>query len=413
MKPQDRIKVLIVGGLLLFFVLGAGAFVLNSQFLAPRVTRISVLQDELNKAELGEKEVEDAVPRLKEMQKLSLPPDQATSQQKYAAELETMLKDSGFSADKRSVLPKQLENRSNIPPSKRPPYTKLIFTVVAHGDLMSIVDFLDRFYRLPLLHRISNFRITRPLTVAQGQRQTELDFSITVEALIVEGAEKRDTLLPKGMAMSKRLARSSLSQYQSIAGRNIFFGPAARTDSSAYEIRDPDFDEKDFIKLTEITHCDLGTWATLYDQANRYDYLIAQQKDGTFKVDVSCYVKDRKLNLRSGKDLDVQDEHGESLAKYQVVRIDTVNLILRQNDQYFCLNPGDSIKDLKKPLTSQEVKDLGLTELPKKPEPEPKAEKKDAKPIDKPAKDAKPGSDSKPPEKIEVKKEIPANGENK
>jgi hypothetical protein len=218
MKPQDRIKVLIVGGLMLFFVLGAGAFILNSQFLAPRVTRINVLQDELNKAELAEQEVELAVPRLKEMQKLSLPPEQAWSQQKYAAELEAMLKDSQFPTDKTSVLPKALETRSNIPPSKRPPYTKLVFTVRAHGDLMSIVDFLDRFYRLPLLHRIANFRITRPLALAPGQRQTELDFDITVEALIVEGAEKRDTLLPKGVPVPKRLARSSLSQYQSIAG---------------------------------------------------------------------------------------------------------------------------------------------------------------------------------------------------
>ena len=409
MKPQDRVKVLIIGGVMLFFVLGAGAFMLNSQFLAPRELLIRKLQDDLNKAELGKQEVELAVPRLKEMQKLSLPPDQAWSQQKYGEMLEAMLKDSLFGADKYSVLPKQLESRSNLPPSKRPPYTKRIFVVVAHGELMSIVDFLDRFYRLPLLHRISNFRITRPLTVAAGQRQTELDFNITVEALIVEGAEKRDTLLPKGIANPKRLARSSLSQYQSIAGRNIFFGPPPRTDSSSTEARDEDFDERDFIKLTEITHCDKGTWATLYDQANRYDYLITEQKDGSFKVDVSFYAKDRKHVLRSGKDLDVQDERGESLAKYQVVRIDAVNLILRQNDNYFRFNPGDSIKDLKKPLSAQEVKDLGLTELPKKPDAGAKPDKKDAKP----AKDAKPDKESKPADKIDVKTEIPANGEKK
>ncbi|HLW66428.1 MAG TPA: hypothetical protein VKS79_14030, partial [Gemmataceae bacterium] len=201
MKPQDRIKVLILGGVMLFFVLGAGAFMLNSQFLAPRVLRIKTLQDDVSKSELARAEVVQAMPRLKEMQKLSLPADQALSQQRYQALLEGMLKDSLFPTDKTSVLPKALETRSNLPPSKRPPYTKLIFTVVAHGDLMSIVDFLDRFYRLPLLHRISNFRITRPLTVMVGQRQTELDFSITVEALIVEGAEKRDTLLPKGVAV--------------------------------------------------------------------------------------------------------------------------------------------------------------------------------------------------------------------
>jgi hypothetical protein len=413
MKPQDRIKVIVVGGVLLFFVLGAGAFMLNSQFLAPRVTKINALQDDVNKAELSKLEVVQAVPRLKEMQKLSLPADQALSQQKYSAELEAMLKDSQFPTDKTSVLPKALETHSNVPPSKRPPYTKLIFTVVAHGDLMSIVDFLDRFYRLPLLHRISNFRITRPLTVAPGQRQTELDFTITVEALIVEGAEKRDTLLPKGVAVPKRNARASLSQYQSITGRNILFGPAPPSGILDPSLADDIGDEREFIKLTEITHCEKGTWATLYDQANRYDYMIAQQKDGTFKVDVSCYVKDRKLVLRSGKDLDVQDEHEKSLAKYQIVRIDAVAVILKQNNQYFQLNPGDSIKDLKKPLSAAQAKDLGLPDLSKKPEADAKADKKDAKPDAKTEKDAKPEDGSKPAEKIDVKQEIPANGEKK
>jgi hypothetical protein len=95
------------------------------------------------------------------------------------------------------------------------------------------------------------------------------------------------------------------------------------------------------------------------------------------------------------------------------VRIDAVNLILRQNDKYFRLNPGDSIKDLKKPLSTQEARDLGLAELSKKPEAEAKAEKKDAKPDDKPAKDAKQDKESKPADKIDVKTEIPANGEKK
>jgi len=415
MKSQDRVKVLLVGGVLLFVVLGAGAFMFNSQFLGPRSIRLNALRDDNAKDENSMQELEMAMPRLKQMQKLSLPADVHMAQQKYSAELEVMLKDSLFPVDKTQVTSK-LETRSNVPASKRPPFTKLTFVVVAHGDLMSIVDFLDRFYRLPLLHRISNFRITRPLTVQPGQRQSELDFNITVEALVVEGAEKRDTLLPKGVPAPQRLGRSTLSQYQSIAGRNIFFGPAPSTDSSSMQTRE-DFDEREFVKLTEITHCDKGTWATLYDQANRFDYLITQQKDGSFKVDVSFYSKDKKHVLRSGKDLDIQDESGESLAKYKVVRIDATSLILEQNDQYLRLNAGWSIKDIdpkkNKPLSAAEIKELGLPELGKKAVKDAKVEKKVTKPDDKATKDGKSENESKPIEKIDAKQVIPANGEKK
>src|SRR5262249_24765036 len=158
-----------------------------------------------------------------------------------------MLKMSDFAVDKTTVIPKPLENRSAVPASKRPPYTRLSFEIVAHGDLISIVDFLDRFYRLPLLHRIRNLRITRPLTVAPGQMQLELDFTVTVEALIVDGAEKRDTLLPKGVTVPPRSVRTS-SQYASIAGRDIFFGPPAPSGASSMQVRE-EFDEREFVVL--------------------------------------------------------------------------------------------------------------------------------------------------------------------
>ncbi|HEV3143464.1 MAG TPA: hypothetical protein VGZ47_06210 [Gemmataceae bacterium] len=411
MKPEDRIKMLLVGGLLFVVVLGAGAFMFNSQLLGPRNQRLAVLRDENSKNDLSVSEITNAIPRLKEMQKLSLPPDAAVAQQKYGEELEKMLQFSLFGKDKYQVTPKSLEDRSKLPPSKRPPIMKLSFTVVAHGELMSIVDFLDRFYRLPLLHRISNFHISRPLTVGPGQRQTELDFSITVEALIVDGAEKRDTLLPKGIAPPQRLARSTLSQYQSIAGRNIFFGPL-NTGASSMDVNVDDFDEKEFVKLTEITHCEKGTWACLYDQANNYDYTITQKADGSFNVDV---IKSKKVPLRATKDLEIRNEHGETLAKFKIVRIDATAVILEKNDQYYRLNAGWSIKDLdrSKPLSAEEAKELGLPPLAKKADKDAKEEKKDGKPEDKPAKDGKPENNSKPPVKIDVKTEIPTNGEKK
>src|ERR1700730_8552559 len=83
-----------------------------------------------------------------------------------------------------------------MPATKKPIYTRLTFTVLAHADLASLVKMLEGFYRTGLLHQIKTFSVQRPLTVGAQDRPNDLDINLTIEALIVSGAADRPQLLP-------------------------------------------------------------------------------------------------------------------------------------------------------------------------------------------------------------------------
>src|SRR5438552_2594084 len=81
---------------------------------------------------------------------------------------------SAFEAGSFSVLPKQPETRTSPTfVSKKPVYTKLPFSVTARGDLASLIDWLERFYKLQLLHQIRQLTIQVPAgadsTARRGQ----------------------------------------------------------------------------------------------------------------------------------------------------------------------------------------------------------------------------------------------------
>src|SRR5262249_10849435 len=183
--------------------------------------RLLTLSDELAKQQKAFDELQAAQPRLKQMKRISLPADPDLAQREYLDELNRMLRNSEFPVESIVITPKPRDTRAaNVPPSKRLPYTTLRFDVDAQGELMSLVDFLDRFYRTPLLHRIRTMSVQRPVTVTPQQRQNELKINLTIEALIVDGAEKRETLLPRDLKDAekpKREARTT-AQYASIAG---------------------------------------------------------------------------------------------------------------------------------------------------------------------------------------------------
>src|SRR5205823_1154939 len=129
-----------------------------------------------------------------------------------------------FPAGKITVTPKDVDRAAPAAGAKKLPYQRLAFDIKANGDLASFVTFLDKFYEAPLMHRIRTLKIDRPLASVNAQRQNELEFNLSIEALIVDGAENRKTLLPEGVKAPHKKARST-AQYASIAGKDIFYGP--------------------------------------------------------------------------------------------------------------------------------------------------------------------------------------------
>src|SRR5262249_27327634 len=106
-----------------------------------------------------------------------------------------LMTQSGLSSQK--IVPQKPDTKSSpLLPGKKPVYTRLTFNVdEAHGNLESIVRMLDQFYRSGMLHQIKKINIQRPLTRTNPfQAADDLDINLTIEALVLNGAEVRPYL---------------------------------------------------------------------------------------------------------------------------------------------------------------------------------------------------------------------------
>jgi hypothetical protein len=197
----------------------------------------------------------------------------------YSHYLNDLVVKSGFTANSIKISSAPADRKGGpILSGKTPAYTRMTFTVQAQGKLDSVERLLADFYATPLLHEVRNITLTaRAPTptrtaapggfarngagaapggalggvpaipgLAGGLRNGaasagDLDLSMTVEALLVAGAQKRDELMPKTADLKEKvqtLARSTSSRptdkkdeprYTDILAKNMFTGVAATT----------------------------------------------------------------------------------------------------------------------------------------------------------------------------------------
>ncbi len=126
-------------------------------------------------------------------------------------------------------------------------------------------------------------------------------------------------------------------EYASIAGKDIFYGPAV-----SGELVVDRKDTIDNVYLTDISYND--KWeAFLYVRYNN-----------------------SKIRLRTSAGFNsfrVRDDKGETLAQGKVVRIDDRDLVFQSGDRYYAMHVGQNLEEaLKHPLGASELKELGLNE---------------------------------------------------
>jgi hypothetical protein len=257
--------------------------------------------------------------------------------------------------------------------TKKPVYTKLQFQAAVKGDLATLVDFLERFYKLPLLHQIRNLTVTKPTSSASSrgnqfnQSPSEnLDIVMTVEALVLDTAEKRSTLLPDLKPEEVPPALTPARQYAAIAGKNMFYGPTRfRTET----IRSVDV--RPYVKLVSITGFGDNRIVTLHDIYHNYEYEIEPRSLGGFRVTATYPLNGRKLappGMRNGRDLELIDPQDENNTwRFQIVKIGEHEVILRttdeQNKQYYRLRTGDTLFDaMTTPMSRSELNALDIKE---------------------------------------------------
>lgn len=356
MSRRERVLAIVL--LPLMLIVGGGVMAYQFWYLPlrQRDRLINEVSDEIAAREAKVKQIRAEKDRLAKLRQISLPLDADMARREYEEELAKLLRASGFDGGSFSIIPKPPESKSSPTlANKKPIYTRLLFTVTAKGDLAALIDFLDRFYRLRLLHQVRNLSIQRPLTPDRN-RANDLDVNLTIEALVLDTAEPRKTLVPeKTPDLAPLLARAD-EQYATIAGKNVFFGPPPPPPPEPQ--RPPSLDMTQFIRCDGILDGEKGRVATLYDAYTNNDILIRPRLDGDgFRVEVRYLLNGRKRTLRSGKMLDVQDDQGELQRSWDVVKIAADAVYLREEGAVYELHVGQRLNEMRR-LSAEEVKQL-------------------------------------------------------
>jgi len=205
LNKRERSLAIVVAALLVAFI-GWQVFAAIADPLGQlRAQKINLANDLERKTR--EKEVlEKAKERLEEWQRRSLPSDTVLARELYRGWLSGLASksfSSGFNLDRPQVTP-----RGDF-------YNKLHFVVHAQGTLDQLTRFLHGFYSAGHLHMVYSLLI-EPL-----EKSGEMKFTITVEAIILPGADRPKELSKEA---GKRLASADVDAYKVIAERNLF-GP--------------------------------------------------------------------------------------------------------------------------------------------------------------------------------------------
>jgi len=407
--PRERMLALLLLGAI-FFV--GGGFICYQFLYAPirdRNNTIRTLQTDIDTRHEKLLQIETDRPRLEVHKKRSLPADIDMSRREYEIKLNQLLRDSDFLATSIVIDPRPADITSSPTLlNKKPIYTKLTFVVHVRGELLHLLDFMAGFYKMDLLHQIKKINVQALATSRAGQKPTDLEIDFTIEALVLDVAEKRPTLLASnstGPAM--RVLAEPDRDYGSIAGRDLFNGPTpppppervARTEEA------PLVDLTPFIRLTSITLDNvrpqeqldammmigggLGVKvppmshakAELFDFYNHYDFVLEQSANGGSQVEAFYHIGDRKKRLNAGKILVIGEEDAKNKLQYRVVRIIGSEMIVQKVeprvgargpagivmgpaaavsfvDPFYRWRVGDLLKDIKK-ITGEEAVELG------------------------------------------------------
>jgi hypothetical protein len=348
-------------------VLAGGGFLFHEFFWQPlqeKKASIQTLNDDVdgNEQKLAQAKLDQRKVEL--YKSLSLPPAVDVALREYENYLTDLLIRSGFNASNITVTSKKPSSLTTsataaTTTAKRPNFTPLQFNVDCPGKLENLVRMLEGFYHTGLLHEIKLLSIEQGQLTGTKAQPGELTIKLTIEALIVTGAEPRKYLLPNvsprilavetagglvggpaglgwaGWAAgpSGPLGPGNLAllprRYSVIADKNIFVGPTEMAKVDSVNVNK-------YVFLTDITRDEKFLEGHLF---NRWE--------------------DRQTRLRKAPGLDfftVRDNNGAVLVSGTVVDMDDRELVFQANDKLYRMHVGQNIDEaLKQPVSREEV----------------------------------------------------------
>jgi hypothetical protein len=378
MTQRERRLAMLLGGVA---VVG-GLFLAYQLLLRPLqdyATTIAALDDEIAEKEKELQKARKDKQRLERWRLMSLPVhpahrnDTALASREYGKYLDDLFRN-------RLLIESFTPVNAPAPPAqagKPRPYTALSFNVRGKATLGNFVKLLRDFQQTPLLHKIKSLTIERVENTAalRKKRDDVVTVAMTVEALVVTGAERRPTNLlgvdhrllaldaltvlrrgpaaialvpsvagPTGLLGKQLLAANAPPDrtYDDIAKKNIFQGQPEADRGGGYSNPGGPIDVTRYTFLTSTNIGEKGPEAFYYIRtSNRWTRLRESLGFNAFQV---------------------KDEDGQQvLVDGKVVRIESRDVYFRVGNDYYKIHIGQNFEQaLRNRLSPAEVEALGL-----------------------------------------------------
>ncbi|MEZ6141611.1 MAG: hypothetical protein R3B84_13650 [Zavarzinella sp.] len=383
MTQREKTLSIILLGAMLFFVGGAlGYFVVLSPIMESKA-QIKKLNSDIEDKELAQEKIYAQQRQMKALTEQSLPNDVPKFRGIYSEFLARLFRQANFETGTVRIISKDPDEKSapKIPTTKKYAYTRLIYEVAAQGDLYHLVDFMQMFYGQPVLHNITKLTVSRP-SEAKLQSSRELTISMTVEALVMDGAPNRPTLFPLPSAPAllagggvanvgitshsvtsvgpgapqpiQTILASPSRPYLAVAGANPFYGPPPKPEPPKPEEKkttppppppEPSPDETPYVYITSIIGDDAGlTIASLWDRANNYHYSVVKEPSGNIYVESYFMFEGSRSTLhKTSREIVVGSTKGLNMRRFRVWQVNDDSLLLEEIEQI----PAD-VKELPK-----------------------------------------------------------------
>jgi hypothetical protein len=212
MNPRERTLAAVLIGMIVLAAGGAAAYLLVLVPLGEKTRAADKLDADLDKVRAELTAARKDAPRLAVARKRSLPADPALAKREYAEMLARVLQKAnvapGYRVTEKTPDTAGVPNLPGV--NKKPAYQKVAFEInFDRADMWNVKDVLEGYYRLNVLHQITHFEVKVDTTPGQaGGRakavsdRRDLVVKIGTEAIILDGAEPRRTLLPVPMAFA-------------------------------------------------------------------------------------------------------------------------------------------------------------------------------------------------------------------
>ena len=322
-------------------------------------------------------------PRLKQWDKLSLPPRDPSQKKSgssddqkrvHFSKLETeyeriisdLLRRNGMNASSVKVTKAQPDARVGAPPlppkGQAPLYERMAFKVTATGPQDAVYKSLREIQEMKVLHEVRSMSVAVPQPKGKEKPNPNiLDLTMLLEALVVSGAEPRSTVLPTQLAFTPKILAEMGRDYNLLSKRSLFTGlasppppekpkevvkekpPSPPKDPTPTTLESERVEALQFVKLTMLAYNpNRSRWeASLYDQAGGRGEEI-------------------KLDTRLYKTFTLYNEN-KPILEGKVVWIDAEQMIFTAEGKHFRVRVGDLLDTVwKTPLSASEVKKLGL-----------------------------------------------------